>query len=125
LVPTLALFSCTANRFDASVTKAANGLASDALARCATTDARSAYAALLHTMNDAKIVTMQCIRRRDRKLATKLLAVKGEALMCWRDGCLRTALRALAARPLFGFVFRLDEGPLKRLRLVGTVSAPQ
>jgi hypothetical protein len=40
--------SCTANRFDASVTKAANGLASDALARCATTDARSAYAALLH-----------------------------------------------------------------------------
>jgi hypothetical protein len=76
-------------------------------------------------MNEAKIVTMHNICGSDRRLAIKLLAVKGEALMCWRDGCLRTALRALAARPLSGFVFRLDEGPLKRLRLVGTVSAPQ
>ena len=76
-------------------------------------------------MNDAKIVTMHNICGSERRLAIKLLAVKGEALMCRRDGCLRTVLRALAARPLSGFVFRLDEGPLKRLRLVGTVSAPQ
>ena len=76
-------------------------------------------------MNDAKIITMHNICGSDRRLAIKLWAVKGEALMCWRDGCLGTALRALAARPLSGFVFRLDERPLKRLRLVGTLRAPQ
>jgi hypothetical protein len=76
-------------------------------------------------MNEAKIVTMHCIGRSDRKLAIKLLAVKGEALMCRRDGCLGTPLRGSAARPLSCFVFRLNEGPLKRLRLDGTVSPPQ
>jgi hypothetical protein len=76
-------------------------------------------------MNEAKIVTTHCIGRSDRKLAIKLLAVKGAALMCRRDGCLGTPLRRPAARPLSCFVFRLNEGPLKRLRLDGTVSPPQ
>src|ERR1700722_11088794 len=69
--------SGTANRVDASVTKAANGSAGRVFARCVADNARSACAAMLNSIDDAKIATMYAIAPSDRQGAFVLAAAKG------------------------------------------------
>ena len=67
-----------------------------------TDDARSACAAPLNSIDDAKIATMHTIVPRDRKAAIVLAAVKGEALTRRPDGRPGPPLRATAVRTLAG-----------------------
>src|SRR4051812_36250293 len=72
--------SGTLKRLDASVTNAAKGWTKKSFDLRVIDDSCSACAALLDTINAARITTMHSIVPRDRKAAIVLAAAKGEAL---------------------------------------------
>jgi hypothetical protein len=94
--------SGTAKRLDASVTKPAKGLAGEAAACWFVKDDRSACAALLDSIDNAEIATMQAIAPRDRKAAIVLTAVQGKALSRRPRGRPGPTLRAMAVTDLVG-----------------------
>jgi hypothetical protein len=72
--------SGTPKRFDASVTNAANGRTDKSFGRGVANDSCLACAALVDSVDAAKITTMHSILPTDRMAAIVLAAVKGEAL---------------------------------------------
>jgi hypothetical protein len=71
--------SGTPKGLGASVTKAAKRSTDKPPARCVANNDRSAHAASLDNLDDAKSATMHTIVPQDRKGAIVLAAIKGEA----------------------------------------------
>jgi hypothetical protein len=90
--------SGTPKRLDASVTKAAKARTDETFGRRVADDSCSACAALLDSIDAAKITAMHSILRMDRKAAIVLAAAKGDAL-ARRPG---PPLRATAVQVLAG-----------------------
>lgn len=83
---------------DTSVTKAAQGSMDSQFTGSVADNVRSACAASLNSIDDARVTTMHTIATRDRKAAIVLAAVKAEAPTRRPDGRPGPPLRAPLGR---------------------------